>query len=310
MTRRSILVLGGRDPHSPQLGWHLSQLKEAAKRRAADISFLSYDALRGDLSGDLSTRSSEVVGSLNPFDAILTRTMPMGSFEQVLFRLSVLHDEYERRKQAGTQATICNPPAALEIAIDKFATLARGRRLGIPVPPTAVVQSRAEAMEAFEVLGGDVVVKPIFGGEGRGVMRLQNRELAWTAFSVLSQVGSVLYIQQFIPPGGRDIRILVLGDQVFAIRRTSGNDFRTNVKAGGKSERIELDDHWRTIALQFCDSLQLRYAAVDLIESENGNGFYLIEVNAIPGWKSAQSVMPISIADQIVSFLLSTTHSV
>jgi RimK family alpha-L-glutamate ligase len=310
-----ILILGGRSVHrsaTEPLGWHLSQLQAAAARHRVELCFADYESLTAEVDGD---RSATVFPDelpqveqpsrlrLDQFDAVFTRTMPPGTMEQVVFRLAVLHDEYYRRVPLGRARSFINPPAALELAIDKYATLTRVARMGILTPATVVTQSRGEAMRAFERLGGDVVVKPIFGGEGRGVMRVRDTELAWTTFSTLQQLGSVFYLQQFVAPGGRDIRLLVIGDHIHAIRRTCQSDFRTNVRAGGRSETIELTDSWRELARRVCDEFNLTIAAVDLIETTAGDDYRLMEVNAIPGWKSAQSVVPINLAEQIISVL-------
>ncbi len=315
MSLPRILILGGRSVHrsaTEPLGWHLSQLHAAAVRQHVELCFADYETLTAKVDGDCSetvlpneSQHAEPPSTLrlDQFDAVFTRTMPPGTMEQVVFRLAVLHDEYYRRDQLGRASSFINPPAALELAIDKYATLTRIARMGILTPATVVTQSRGEAMRAFERLGGDVVVKPIFGGEGRGVMRVRDTELAWTTFSTLQQLGSIFYLQQFVAPGGRDIRLLVVGDHIHAIRRTCQNDFRTNVRAGGRSEVIELTDSWRELARRVCDEFNLTIAAVDLIETTDGDDYRLMEVNAIPGWKSAQSVVPINLAEQIISVL-------
>ncbi|MFG0266582.1 MAG: RimK family alpha-L-glutamate ligase, partial [Rhodopirellula sp. JB055] len=188
MSRANVLVLGGRDATSGSsrsqplgraatLGWHLKELHAAASRHSVRLHFADYETLRGRLpcQGDRdATRSGSTAWcqlhdgtdsrerSLSEFGAILTRTMPAGSLEQITFRLAVLHDLVRARGNTGA-TTLINPPSALELAIDKYATLARVQSLGISTPVTHVVQSRAAAMQAFDHLGGDVVVKPIFG---------------------------------------------------------------------------------------------------------------------------------------------------
>jgi RimK family alpha-L-glutamate ligase len=231
---------------------------------------------------------------LADFDVLLTRTMPAGSLEQITFRLAVLHAVVHARI-----LPVINSPSALEIAIDKFATLQRVSALGFPVPDTAVVQSRGDALDAFKMLGGDCVVKPIFGGEGRGVMRIRDAELAWTTFSTLENLGAVCYVQKFVPPGGSDIRLLVVGDTVRAIRRTNAKDFRTNVSSGGHSEAIEVDEQQTEMAHRICQDIGLRFASVDLLQFDHGPP-KVIEVNGIPGWKGAQSVSTDQIAVEIV----------
>ncbi len=239
-------------------------------------------------------------GLLSDFDAILTRTMPAGSLEQVTFRLATLHSIAESTH--APRPTLVNPPRSLEIAIDKFATLARVAELGYPVPDTIVVQSRSEAMDAFAQLGGDCIVKPIFGGEGRGVMRVRDRELAWYTFSTLENLAAVGYVQRFVSPGGSDTRLLVIGDRVLGIRRSNQGDFRTNVSSGGKCEAIEPTDEQTTMARRICASIGLKFASVDLLDSDDGDA-KVIEVNGIPGWKGAQRVLPINIAQQILHLL-------
>ncbi|WP_037199380.1 ATP-grasp domain-containing protein [Rhodopirellula baltica] len=327
MSRASVLVLGGRDAsvgasrsqplgRAATLGWHLSELQAAASRRSVQLHFADYESLRSQIGlGDDSEPSRSTVWcqrhdgsdsserSLDEFSAILTRTMPAGSLEQITFRLAVLHDFVRNQNRLKTTAVV-NPPAALELAIDKFATLARVKSLGIATPATQVVQSRAAAMVAFEELGGDVVVKPIFGGEGRGVMRVCDSELAWTTFSTLTQMNAVCYVQRFVPPGGIDLRVLVVGQHAHAIRRRSESDFRTNVRGGGQSELVPMQASWEQSARSVCEDFGLKFAAVDWLETESGE-LQLIEVNGIPGWKGAQRVVQESIADQILEVLVS-----
>ncbi|MEP4683636.1 MAG: RimK family alpha-L-glutamate ligase, partial [Rhodopirellula bahusiensis] len=294
------------------LGWHLSELQAAAARRSVQLQFADYESLRsqvgrcGDSGSTAWCQMHDGSGcserSLDDFDAVLTRTMPSGSLEQITFRLAVLHD-LVRRQGKACRSTLVNPPSALEIAIDKFATLARARTLGVPAPATQVVQSRAAAMEAFDELGGDVVVKPIFGGEGRGVMRVRDAELAWTTFSTLTQMNAVCYVQQFVPPGGVDLRVLVIGEHAHAIRRSSESDFRTNVRGGGRSELVPMQSTWEQSARRVCEDFGLKFASVDWLETESGE-LQLMEVNGIPGWKGAQRVVQESIADQILEVLV------
>jgi RimK family alpha-L-glutamate ligase len=277
-------------------GWHSSQLQAAAEACGCQLAGATYESLRAHLQ-DGKARLECEAGLLSDFHVVLARTMPAGSFEQITFRLSILH------AYADAAAPIINPPRAMEIAIDKFATLDRVARLGYPVPDTIVVQSRSEALEAFRQLGGDCVVKPIFGGEGRGVMRVRDSELAWTVFSTLQNLGAVAYVQRFVPPGGRDTRLLVIGDEVLGIRRSSDDDFRTNVSTGGNCEAIQVAASDRAMALRICADIGLTFAAVDLIDSSDGAP-RVVEVNAIPGWKGAQRVMGDSIAQRIIRLLM------
>ncbi|WP_372725600.1 RimK family alpha-L-glutamate ligase, partial [Novipirellula sp.] len=188
MSGQRFLVLGCGQ------GWHASQLRNAADKLGCELHGSDYASLFASLqsnslqSNSLSLRSCPPLSdvdlgtdgftaaaiSIDRFDAVLARTMPAGSLEKITFRLSILHALAGDTIANNRPVTVINSPRGLEIAIDKFATLAHVRRLGYLVPETIVVQSRNEAMAAFERLGGDCVVKPLFGGEGRGVMRIQD----------------------------------------------------------------------------------------------------------------------------------------
>jgi len=288
---KRLLALG------PGNGWHADQLRLAATRHGCSLDYADYETLSSSFDAGGRHLARCTAGDLKSFEAILCRTMPTGSMEQIIFRLAVLHT------LAAAGVKIVNPPRTLETAIDKYATLATVAALGYPVPQTIVVQSRSEGMKAFEFLGRDVVVKPIFGGEGRGVMRVSDPQLAWTAFSTLQQLDSILYVQKFVSPGGRDTRMLVLGDEVFGVRRTAEHDFRTNVASGGSCEAIELSGDEIAMARRISCSIGLRLGSIDVLDNDDGPPAVL-EVNGVPGWKGAQQCVPFNIAEKMIAAIL------
>src|SRR5437764_5435542 len=121
----------------------------------------------------------------------------------------------------------------------------------VPGPATVVCQDADSALEAFAALGGDVVVKPLFGSEGRGMVRVADPERAWRTFRALERTQSVLYLQQFIPHPGWDLRVFVLGGRALAaMRRRSAGGWRTNVAQGGAGERVSLTPEQERLALR------------------------------------------------------------
>lgn len=286
-----LLALGPAD------GWHADQLRQAAAKLGHRLIYAPYESLSAAIDDSGRQRLLCEAGPLEDFAAILCRTMPAGSLEQISFRLAVLH-----AAQAAGHCLI-NPPRTLELAIDKYATLGIVASLGYRVPETVVAQSRREALTAFETLGGDVVIKPIFGGEGRGVLRVQDAQLAWYVCSTLERIGAVLYVQKFVPPGGRDIRLLVIGDQVLGIRRTNDRDFRTNVANGGQAVAIELSADLEATARRIATTMGLTIGSVDLIDCPT-HGHVVVEVNAVPGWKGAQACFDFHLAEAMIRCLI------
>ncbi|NOX52976.1 MAG: 30S ribosomal protein S6--L-glutamate ligase, partial [Planctomycetes bacterium] len=212
-----LVVLGQPD------GWHSEQLERAASEASHQACRVDWTKLTARVERGRQRVFADDV-ELTAAHAVIARAMPPGSLEQVVFRMDAL---------ASVQAAgvpVINPPKAIECAVDKFLTTARMAEAGLPVPATVACENRAAAFRAFTELGGDVLVKPVFGSEGRGIVRVSDPELAHRTFGTLERLGSVLYVQRFIPNPGFDVRVLVLDGQVLgAIRRRCRGDFRANV---------------------------------------------------------------------------------
>jgi ribosomal protein S6--L-glutamate ligase len=270
-------------------GWHVQDLLRASDELGHRASAMAFRTLAAGVEAEPAP--------LAGFDAALVRTIPTGSLEQVVFRMDILHAAVAR----GVR--VLNPPRAVETCVDKYLTNVRLATAGLPTPPTHVAQRADEAFEAFARLGGDVVIKPVFGAEGRGMQRISDRELAWRTLRVLEQTGQLIYQQKFIPHPGHDLRVFVMGGKVrAAMRRCAASDWRTNVAQGGTAERAELTAREAELAIRAADAVGCPIAGVDLLPGPRGE-LYVIEVNAVPGWKALSATCSIDIAAVIVRFL-------
>jgi ribosomal protein S6--L-glutamate ligase len=158
-------------------------------------------------------------------------------------------------------------------------------------------------MQAFESLGKDVVVKPIFGAEGRGMMRINDADLAWRSFRTLERTGAVLYLQKFVQHPGWDLRVFVLDGRVIAgMKRFASNGWRTNVAQGGTTEPVTVETDHADLALRAAAVCGVIAAGVDLLQGPDGE-WYVIEVNAVPGWRALAPTTGIDVADRIVETL-------
>jgi ribosomal protein S6--L-glutamate ligase len=197
---------------------------------------------------------------------------------------------------------IVNPPRAIEVAVDKFLALARLSAAGLRVPRTFVCQTVDEGLSAFEQLNGDVVLKPLFGSEGRGITRIADRSFVERALRLLVERGEVLYLQEYIDHPGYDLRVLLIGEQAIAYRRTNREDWRTNLSRGAQAERIEPTKELLDWARRAAQAVGAPLAGVDLIQDRAGN-WYVLEVNAVPGWKASASALDIDIGRLVVDYL-------
>ncbi|MGL6096168.1 MAG: ATP-grasp domain-containing protein [Fimbriiglobus sp.] len=279
---RFALVSGG-------TGWHVQDLVRAAGELGHAADILDFRRLAAAAPG-------EVFDPFAGFDAVIVRTMPAGSLEQIVFRMDLLH------AAAANGLPVLNPPRAVEVCVDKFLTNARLVRAGLPVPETVCCQRADDAQTAFAALGGDVVVKPLFGAEGRGMVRVSDPELAWRTFRAIEQTGGVLYLQRFVRHPGWDLRAFVLGGRVLAaMRRVSGGDWRTNVAQGGRAEPVDLAPAERELALKAASAVGAAVCGVDLLPGPGGEMF-VIEVNAVPGWRALAAACGRDVAREVVRF--------
>src|SRR5262249_44045068 len=188
--------------------------------------------------------------------------------EQVIFRMDVLQRLHARG------IPVLNPPRSVEICVDKYLTTACLEAAGLPVPPTIVCQHADAALEAFAALGGDVIVKPLFGSEGRGMVRVSDTDLAWRTFRALERMQSVIYLQRYIPQPGWDLRALVLDGQILAaMRRRSAAGWRTNVAQGGRAEVTRLGSEQEQLALRAARVVGAAVAGVDLLPGPRGEWY-------------------------------------
>jgi ribosomal protein S6--L-glutamate ligase len=279
---------------APSENWYVRDLRRAAGERH-QIGRVAHDGLVGVL-GNANQDPDAEGRMLADANAVLVRTMPPGSLEQVVFRMDLL------QQLARTGKVIVNSPRCIEAAVDKYLAAARCEAAGLTVPPTVVCQSASQALSAFDQLGGDVVVKPLFGGEGRGICRVSDREMAVRVAKTLERLDAVLYLQKFIEHEGYDLRLLVLGRRVFGMRRRNRHDWRTNVSRGATTEAFAPDNQLVEIAQRAAVAVGAEIAGVDVLPARDGKR-YVLEVNGVPGWKALAATLDMDIAAMILEHL-------
>lgn len=300
---------------SARTGWHTDELCRALAARGDTGRVVPYESL----IARLGTRASLTAAAVAPgavsgkrfsvldADAVLARIVPDGSLEQIIFRVDALHWIEDRG------IPVMNSARAIERCVDKFYTSALLVEAGLPTPETVVCERAGDAMPLIRAIvreGDDVIIKPLFGSMGHGLMRVGDAELAWRVVRPLEQMRSVFYVQRAIDHGGRDVRVFVVGGKVLgAIERTApAGDWRTNVARGGSARAIDVPDAWARLALRAAAAVDADYAGVDLLPASDGTVFVL-EVNGIPGWQGLQDATGIDVAGAIVEHLSGRVHA-
>ncbi|MBU7013604.1 MAG: RimK family alpha-L-glutamate ligase [Theionarchaea archaeon] len=276
-----------------ELDWNVRELMREIVSKGREYTVFPITEVLAQVSASHRVTWGDV--AVDEMDAIFVRWVPGGSAEQVVFRMDVLH----RVENMGI--TVINSSKSIEQCADKYYTCSLLEDAGIPTPLTVCTEQYQEAMDAFDNLG-DVVVKPLFGSQGIGVMRIQDRDLAHRLFRILDYGNCVFYIQEFIPHSNEDYRVFVVGDEVISSMRRRGDTWKTNYARGASVETITLPHDITDVAIAASEVLGCHYAGVDILPGPDQN--YVVEVNSIPGWKGLQGVTDFCIAERVISSVL------
>ena len=275
-------------------GWHAEQLERALTRRGHECAFAPVTRMVARIGGGFAMRSRDV--ALDACDVVVVRGIPRGSLEQVVFRVDALH------ALAAVGVRAVNGALAIEHTIDKFLASALLAAAGVPTPRTVACERADDALEAFDDLGSDVIVKPLFGSMGFGMARVEDRDVAQRVFRALELDRSVYYLQETLPHDGVDVRALVVGDRVVAAIERVGTGWRANLARGASARPISLDEDRARLCVHSAAALGADYAGVDLLRAADGRD-YVIEVNGIPGWQGVQRATGVDVGAALVEHL-------
>jgi RimK family alpha-L-glutamate ligase len=250
--------------------------------------------LLGRIDGDAAVRSGDLW--LDGCDAVIVRGIPRGSLEQVIFRVDALHALVERG------VTCLNSPRAIERTVDKFLASALLAQAGLRTPRTIACERPEDALDAFEELGGDVIVKPLFGSMGAGMTRIDDADVAHRVFHALALERAVYYLQETLPHGDRDLRGLVVGGRVLAAIERRGSGWRANLARGAVARPTELSAEQERLCVEAAEVVGADYAGVDLLRGPDGRE-YVLELNGIPGWRGLQEATGADVAAALVAHL-------
>lgn len=225
--------------------------------------------------------------------AMFVRLIPAGTTEQITSRLGLLH----AARAMGVQ--VVNDARAIEVCVDKGMTTFVLAAAGLPTPRTIVLENRDAAQAAFDAAGRDMVLKPLFGAQGKGIVRLAPGERLPEA------VSGVYYLQDFVASRGyrdsgraHDWRVFTLRGKAIGamIRRADG--WVTNIFQGATGEAAAIDGEAAALGVQAAAAVGADYAGVDLIEDEDGR-FLILEVNSMPAWKGLTTATGIDVAQAL-----------
>lgn len=274
------------------------RLTEAALQRGHDVKVLNTLQFAIDLEQgepDLFYRQKEIPH----FDAI----MPRIGASITYFGTAVV-------RQFEQMDVFCaNSSIGIVNSRDKLRCLQILSRHKIGIPVTNFVSTKKDVLPAIQRVGGaPVVIKLIEGTQGIGVLLADTVSSAEGIIELLQSQKQDVLVQKFVAESkGRDVRAIVVGDQVVAAMRrvAQGQEFRSNVHRGGRTEAVELDDNYKQVAVRATQILGLRVAGVDMLESKDGP--QIMEVNSSPGLEGIEGCTQLDIAGAMIDYIAAQT---
>ena len=231
-------------------------------------------------------------------DAVIVRSMSGGTLEAVTLRLGILH----ALREHGVM--VWNDARAIERCVDKSMTSFLLARADVATPPTWAIESydRARTIALEETKNGFLVLKPLFGSQGRGLRLIRQADDLPRPGAV---AGGVYYLQRFVAverDGFHDFRLLVVRGRVIAAMQRHSSHWITNVKRGGRPVAAFVSDEMKALAIRAANAVGADFAGVDMLYGADHEPTVL-EINSMPAWSGLQKVTSPNIADVLVSAL-------
>ncbi|WNY87993.1 30S ribosomal protein S6--L-glutamate ligase [Leclercia adecarboxylata] len=274
--------------------WSCKRLREAAQQRGHLVEIL--DPLSCYMNISPAASSIHYKGRQLPhFDAVIPR---IGS--AITFYGTAALRQFEL---LGSYPL--NESVAITRARDKLRSLQLLARQGIDLPITGIAHSPDDTHDLIDMVGGaPLVVKLVEGTQGIGVVLAETRQAAESVVDAFRGLNAHILVQEYIKEAkGRDIRCLVVGDEVVAAieRQAKEGDFRSNLHRGGVARVVEITPREREMALLAARTLGLDVAGVDILRADRGP--LVMEVNASPGLEGIEKITGIDIAGKMIGWI-------
>ncbi|MGC8969185.1 MAG: lysine biosynthesis protein LysX [Conexivisphaera sp.] len=274
---------------SDRLRWEEKALYTSALNMGLKASILDVKSHSLDISD-----ASSVPAELRDSDVVLQRCV---SHYRGLYYTAVL-------ERFGL--TVVNSFTTSLISGNKLLTSLELVKRGVPTPRTYVSFSDESALEFMDRHGYPIVLKPIVGSWGRMVAKLDDKDDANMVVEFRRMLQDptyqVYYMQEYVRRPPRDLRAVVVGDEVVAAeyRYQPPDDWRTNVARGGRVEPARLSSAEREIVLKAAEAVGGGVLGVDAMETEEG--LLVHEVNGGVEFHGAARATGVDIASKIIEY--------
>jgi len=202
-----------------------------------------------------------------------------------------------------------NKASAYATAHDKLITQLALQKNNIPMPRTYVAATTTAARSIFGQVNYPIIMKFPHGTQGKGVLVAESFASASSIMDALSYLRQPFIIQEFVDTGGKDLRVIVVGEEVVACyqREAAENEIRSNIHQGGTGKVVEIDDATKDLAIRAAKAVGSKICGVDILLSAH-KGPLVIELNISPGLQGVTKYTGINVAQKIAEFLYNETR--
>lgn len=279
--------------------WHARRIVRALQVCGAKVTVSSLPHCAFDTGLESGIDIPGFAGRLP--DGVFVRSISAGTLEQITFRLGLLH----ALRESGVR--VWNDARVIERCVDKSQTTFLLHKAGIPTPRTRVVETEVHAREYTQDLDRTLVLKPLFGSQGKGIGLIHSE----SELPCGPTVDHMYYMQDYVAPNDglfEDWRVLATRRRIVAAMARQGTTWVTNIHQGGKARALVPDGEMAAISMAAMRAIDADYAGIDLIRTPSGQ-LQVLEVNSNPAWRGLQTVADINIAEAIAHDFLMTVNA-
>ncbi|MCH7966697.1 MAG: lysine biosynthesis protein LysX [Thaumarchaeota archaeon] len=182
------------------------------------------------------------------------------------------------------------------------------KKNNIPTPKTYFSFSSESAAKNLETVGYPLVIKPVIGSWGRGVMPIKDKDTMDAVLEIRNITDSphdrIYYLQELIKRPPRDIRVITIGDEpIAAMYRKSSGGFKTNIALGADPELCEITKEIEDMAIKASNAMGGGILGIDMMEDDE-RGLLVHEVNNTVEFKGLAKVAQRNIPKKMIEFAL------
>ncbi|MDY6776426.1 MAG: lysine biosynthesis protein LysX [Halobacteria archaeon] len=283
-----------------KVGFLYSRIRKDEKLLLNELRDRGHDVVKIDtrdvslgLSGASGIEGADVDVDVEDLDVVVNRAI---SYSRGLYSVRFFESYGVPTLNGYEVSRVCGNKVETSLALTEN---------GVPTPETRVAFTIDSALDTIDEMGYPVVVKPVIGSWARLLAKINDPESAEAVLEHKDVLGhyehSVFYIQNYVDKPGRDIRVIVAGDEIVGAIYRSSDEWITNAARGGEASNCDVTDELEEVALDAAEAVGGGVLGVDVMETDDG--YTVHEVNHSLEFKALTEATGIDVASEYVDYI-------